>query len=359
MGKVLVTGSTGFIGRHLVEALVRRGDRVRCVVRPSSDLAPLSPFEVEVVRSGLDDQSALRQALQGVETVYHLAAMTSARRTAELYRVNGEGTARLAEACAACQPPPTLVYVSSVAAAGPVGRGRVRVEEDIPAPVSHYGLSKRAGELAAEQYSKSVPVTVVRPGIVFGPGNRELLPIFQSVSTIRIHVSPTFDPPPLSLIHVTDLIELLLRAQSHGSRVVAASRSAEGYYFAVAPEYPNYLQLGRLVARALNIQRVVLLPIANPLPWLIAAMTQGANFAFSRHGTFNVDKMRDAFVGSWACSADRAERELGFRVRTPLVERLRETGQWYRQQRLLNPFRRNRTPPGPAAYGSTDRRDVA
>src|SRR5262245_61004025 len=119
MAAVLVTGATGFIGLHLVEALVRRGERVRCLVRRSSQVEPLKALGIELVSAGFDDQPALTAAVAGTEIVFHVAGLIRALRSSEFYRVNELGTARLAEACCAQREPPRLMLVSSIAAAGP------------------------------------------------------------------------------------------------------------------------------------------------------------------------------------------------------------------------------------------------
>src|SRR5690242_17622751 len=124
MPSVLVTGATGFIGLHLVEALMCRGDRVRCLVRPSSNIEPLRRLGVELIAAPFDDAGQLRAAADRVDVVYHVAGIIRAFRCAEFYQVNEEGTAKLAAACAAQPNPPRLVLVSSIAAAGPAPRGQ-------------------------------------------------------------------------------------------------------------------------------------------------------------------------------------------------------------------------------------------
>jgi len=126
MAKVLVTGGSGFVGGHLAEALAARGDTVRCIVRSGSDTTVLQQAGVEIIRSGLDDTAAIRDALAGVDTVFHVAGALAERRPGELQRVNVQLTDHLAQLCASRETPPTFVLVSSVAAAGPTRRGEVR-----------------------------------------------------------------------------------------------------------------------------------------------------------------------------------------------------------------------------------------
>jgi len=336
MATALVTGASGFIGGHLVEALAARGDKVRCLVRPTSQVDRLQPLGVELVYGDLDEATDLRHAVAGVDVVYHVAGLTSAFSLSRLMRVNGQGVGRIAQACAAQAHPPVLIAVSSLAAAGPARTGAVRVESDRPAPISHYGRSKRAGERAAEAFAGRVPITVVRPGAVFGPWDRLMLPIFQSVARFGVHTVPTFSSMPLSLIHVTDLVNLLLLAAQRGKRLRGSFRQEGspgcGYYFACVPPCPTYADLGRLIGQAAGLRRLLVMPIATPVLYCIAGVNEVVGRLRGRPQPFNVDKVREATAVSWASSVEAAQRDLGFSPQQSLVERLGETLTWYRQR---------------------------
>lgn len=331
MANILVTGATGFIGLHLVEALLRRGDRVRCLIRSASKVDSLRGRNVELAGGEFDQPQSLKTAAAGVETVYHLAGITRAFSSQEFHRGNGEATARVAEACAGQPKPPRLVFVSSVAATGPVRRGQLRVEADLPAPVSHYGRSKLAGERAAEQLAAAVPVTIVRPGIVFGPRDPAFLKILKTIRYFCLHPSPSLFPPNLSFIHVEDLVELLLRAADQGQLVPADhnGNSGQGKYFAVTPEYPTYAQLGRILRPMLSRPFAPVLPVLVPIAWCVAAVNEGFSRVRGQPDELSFDKIREALVQSWACSGEAARRELDFAPAKPLKERLKETIDWY------------------------------
>jgi nucleoside-diphosphate-sugar epimerase len=340
MSRVLVTGATGFIGGRLVESLLHRGAEVRCLVRPSPRVEPLRKLGVELVSGDLASAGDLRPALRCCDVVYHLAARTSALTRRELYQTNVAGSAAVARACAGQLTPPTLVVVSSIAAAGTAVAGRDRGDADPPRPVSEYGRSKRAGELAAVAWARRLPLSVVRPAIVFGPGNREMLPIFQTVTHLRLHLVPGFKPRRVGLIHSDDLIEVLLRVAERGRRIdpghgdadAGAGRSPPGYYFASDTEFPTYANLGRMIARATGSEHVLVMAVAEPIAWLAAAGAQSWGRLLRQTSSFNVDKLREAFAGDWTQCTRRLEQELGFRPRASLQQRLQETAQWYSGQ---------------------------
>lgn len=338
MTTALITGASGFIGGHLAEALIRRGVHVRCLVRRPETCVQLEQAGAELFCGDVTQPASLHTAMQGVDVVYHLAALTSAFRFTDLLQVNEQGTGNVARACAAQPNPPVHIYVSSIAAAGPIDRGQVRTEADRPNPVSNYGRTKRAGELAAEEFAHLVPTTVIRPGIVFGERNREMLPMFSTIERFRIHPQPGFSPPPLSLIYVNDLIDMLISAAARGQRIPAENACVEstsqttgqGYYFACVEEYPTYSELGQMLARALGRQRVLVVPLAGPLPWVAASVNEIMSRVRGSSDTFNIDKIREATVSSWACSPAAAKADLGFAPSATLEEQFAATAEWYR-----------------------------
>ena len=145
--KVLVTGGNGFLGSHLVEALIRRGYRVRCLVRRTSDLRWIQGLRVEYVHGNLADLTSLSRAVQGVDYVYHSAGVIKALKPETYYRVNRDGTRNLLQVCSDSRENfKKFIYVSSLAAVGPSPNGRPLREESCPRPVSDYGRSKLEGE---------------------------------------------------------------------------------------------------------------------------------------------------------------------------------------------------------------------
>jgi nucleoside-diphosphate-sugar epimerase len=341
MNRVLVTGATGFIGRHLVERLLASGVEVRCLLRVREGTAlPLGP-EITPVRGDITRPETLANAVEGVDVVYHLAGKTLAFSAAEYDRINAEGTRLVAEACARRPSPPVLVFVSSLAAAGPSPFDAPRDESEPSRPVSNYGRSKQAAEAALRSLADRVPITVLRPPGVFGPREPYMLGLFRSVQR-GISLVPSLSPFRISLIDVRDLVEALFLAAPRGRRLLPElatgngdESDSRGIYFIADPETPTYAGLGQEVALAVGRRSVRTIRLPGPLGFALAAAAELPARVRGRPFLLNLDKMREAVAGSWTCRTDRARLELGFQPAASLADRLRQTACWYRDHGWL------------------------
>jgi len=334
-----VTGATGFIGSHLLERLHQADCEVRCLVRSASRFLPTPRAGIMPVEGTLDDPGSYRQALAGCDAVFHLGGLVGASRQADLYRINGTATAELADACVALPSPPRLVFFSSLAAAGPPPIDRAfRDESDGPAPVSDYGRSKRAGEMALQRRADRLPITILRPGIVYGPRDPKMAAIFQAIARTGIHFTIGFQTPRLSLIHVDDLVDVAVAAAERGetlSHDAAGDYSPEGYYLACDDrEHPTYGQFGRLVAKALG-RGVFVWPLWRWVGRTVGLAAQTLIPPDGRGNLLSLDKVREATVWSWACSGHKTRAQLGLAPRFSLDERLRDMAAWLREQKWL------------------------
>ena len=157
-----MTGATGFIGSHLVENLLERGVHVRCLIRKTSDLKWLRKLPIELVHGDCGDKASLREAVRGVDQVFHVAGVTKAINERTYFEVNALGTENLIHACLEHNTRlQKLVYISSQAAAGPCRNGGKKRESDLCEPVSPYGRSKRMGEEVAIAHSHELPLLIL------------------------------------------------------------------------------------------------------------------------------------------------------------------------------------------------------
>jgi nucleoside-diphosphate-sugar epimerase len=219
-----------------------------------------------------------------------------------------------------------------MAAASPPGEVP-KTESDPPLPVSDYGRSKLAGERAAARYAGAVPITIVRPCVVFGAGDRGVYEVFKPIAHSGIHVVPGCGDRRVSLIAVADVVECIVLAAQIGERL-AGDAPGRGIYFAAAEDL-SHVELGGAIARALGRKR----PRIVHLPeWVMRATGAGGDAVSRirrRPGWIGGDKISELLAGSWTCSSAKARRQLGWSPAAPLADRLRETAQWYRDSRWL------------------------
>jgi nucleoside-diphosphate-sugar epimerase len=331
---VLVTGASGFIGGHLVRRLTARGCRVSCLVRATSRVGDLHAAGARLIACDIADREGVARAVasSNARVVFHLAGRLRTIDPRDFMRVNEGGVLAVADACIRQPDPPILLLVSSLAAAGPAGE-RPSVESDAPLPVSHYGRSKLAGEQVALTYADALPVTVVRPCVVIGAGDRGMVEVFRPIARSGLHVIAGSGERRVSLVAVADLVECIVLAAERGERL-APGVAGQGIYFAAAGDV-SYVELGAAIARALGKPppRVLCLPA-----WSMGAIGRLGEFVSRlsrRPGWVGRDKIRDVLAGSYLCSSAKAGEQLGWLPAAPLADRFRETAQWYRDAHWL------------------------
>ncbi|TVQ57878.1 MAG: NAD(P)-dependent oxidoreductase [Phycisphaerales bacterium] len=336
--RVLVTGATGFIGRHLVRRLVDSNYHVAALVRDvTRSRLPADEFDLmhsQPLAGNVTDRKSLDRALDQSqpEVVIHLAGLVRTLQRDGFMRVNADGARNIAAACAAQPSPPVLVVVSSLAAAGPSRADSKQREGDTAAPVSAYGRSKLAGEQAAAEFATSLPITIVRPPIVFGPGDRAVHQMCKPIARWGLH--PVFGrgESHLSFVHVDDLVTGLLLAAEKGERVPLADKddAGRGIYFLAEEEQPTYAEFGRLIAMALGRKPPRVVRVPTPMMKLAGAGAEAMGRMRRRTSWLNRDKITEALAGSWTCTSEKARTHLGWSPAATLSDRLHETVQWYR-----------------------------
>jgi nucleoside-diphosphate-sugar epimerase len=335
--QVLVTGASGFIGYHLVRALVEDGYEVTCLVRPTSDLSALAPFNVSFVEGDVTQLDSLLVPVRSVTTVFHLAASTASFSSDMQKQVNEGGVRNVAEACAASDNVPKLILVSSSAAAGPSPPDRPMRETDPPSPISNYGRSKLAGENVARQWGGQVPITIIRPAIVFGEYDQDVLRMFQLVSR-GWHLVPGLGTRYFSLIHAADVAKALILAASKGENLPSpkgsSSSSVQGIYFIADDLAPSYADLGRMMAKALD-RKIRVVNIPGAFIWGLALVYEVLNRIQGKPSIMNLDKAREGLTGSWVYSSEKAKAQLEFKPGATLQDRIHQTGVWYQEQGWL------------------------
>ena len=311
--KVAVTGSTGFIGSNLCPYLLKSDWQVRAILRPTSSRQ--APIDCETVVSRLV-RDELAEALAGCDIVVHLAGRTRASSLGQYLRANAEAAEHVA--LAARDTGTRLIYISSQAAAGTGTIENPRSEEAPPKPISDYGRSKLAGEKAVQEV-EGLEYSILRPCAVYGPGDKDFLPLFRWAQR---GVFPIVGQPDtaFSFLYVGDLvraIETVMRHPGTNSKVFFVSEkvphSTEGFL--------------RLLAEACDRS---FRPVRIPTSFLWLAMTLGIPASrFGLSPLLTPSRYRELTSEGFVCNSERLTQSTGFKARVELAEGLGNTIAWY------------------------------
>lgn len=291
---IALTGATGFIGATLLSRLTGAGWRVRALCRQRRGRIPESIAGVEWVHGDLRDSRALEALVAGTYAVVHCAGTVRGARRSDFDSVNAEGAGRIATAAAGLAPAPRFLLMSSLAARMP--------------ELSYYAASKWRGENAVKAAAKDLLWTILRPPAVYGPGDRELAPLFRCIARgfapVPAHASGRF-----SLIHVDDLASAVLRwlaADAGYGRIFELDDGRPGGY-----DWDAVLTLaGRALGRASPVQRV---PIPVPLLRLAAWANLGAATLLRYAPMLTPGKVREITHPDWLCDSHDFADATGWR----------------------------------------------
>lgn len=314
-----MTGSTGFIGRHVTAFLIGRGDDVCAVQHPRSRRG--APPGATVVRAPLE-ASALAEAFRGVDVVVHLAGVVSTVREREFFDVNVEGTRGVAAATRAAGA--RLIHISSLAAAGPASPSAPRSEDDTPAPIDAYGRSKLEGERVVVD-TPDLRWTILRPGVVYGPGDRALLPLFRLAA---LGVMPLVGraTAAYTFVHVRDLVRTIAAAIDHD---LARDTIFVGH--------PRPVTTRDLLAEVRAAARTGAVMVRVPLALTRLAAIAGdvGGKMLGRPLTINSRRYTELAAEGFVCRVDRLRDKLGIVAQVDLGEGLADAAAWYRREGWL------------------------
>lgn len=308
--RVAVTGASGFIGRHVTAALAARGDSPRPVRRPFEPGATTALF-------------------REVDVVIHLAGVVSAVRAEDYHAGNVEATRLVA--ASARDAGARVVHVSSLAAAGPAPASAPRGEDDPPNPITAYGRTKLEGEREV-QATTGLEWTILRPGVVYGPGDGAMRSIF---ALARRGVLPLVGAPAAAytFVYIDDAVRAILAAVDRGP---LATSIFLGHPRPVTPR-----ELMAAVRDAAGT-RARIVPIPRGVVRAAAALGDAAGRLTGRPATINSRRFAELYSEGFVCRVERMREELGVVAETDLSEGLRRAAPWYLRRASSSPARARR-----------------
>lgn len=337
--KICITGGTGFLGRHLLPVLLSSGAQITCLARNISSTSHL-PREVMVVKGDCKNYNSLTALLQEQDILIHMAALLFGNSWNDYLQANTLAAQNIIKAYNNLpeeQRPKKILLISSLAAVGPCAITPGAGEEDIPKPVSAYGWSKLISEkiFMAAFHSNLV---ILRPPIIYGSGDKGLLPLFKSIKK-GIGTTPgLFRNFPVSLIHADDVARAIL--------LVCENNAASGVYHLSGDQPETMSNFCRAIGKALGRNKIIV--FKSPI-WLLL-LTAGCSTVcntFMNYGAkffhqssiapphWNLDKYREAKQSGWLADSQKIETELGYRPVITLAEGLKETISGYSAEQWL------------------------
>jgi dihydroflavonol-4-reductase len=323
----LVTGANGFIGSHLVDQLLASGCTVHGLVRESSNLKWLDASKVHLHRVNLARPDFIVPDLEDLDYIFHCAGLTKAKSRAGYFQVNATACSNFYEQCQKRGSRiKGVVHLSSLAATGPSSQGSL-IDEITPCkPVTFYGQSKLAGEEIAIQYSQSLPLTVIRPPVVYGPREENFFTFIKLIQKgwgLQIGRAGK----ELSLIYVSDLVDAMLTASD-------PSKQKGHSYFVTDGRVYVWEQIAKECARILNVQvKTLRVPEAVLVP--VALFFEAWSSFSSKPALFDRQRMIDIRQSSWSASPENFFKMFDFEPKYELSRGLDETIKWYQKEKWM------------------------
>ncbi len=304
---IAITGATGFVGAAVARRLAAAGHVIKALVRPASVHRQPHDIGAQWIEGDLDDNDCLRQLVKNVEVVIHCAGAVRGATREQFYRVNAEGLARLVRAAVDQPQNPRFLLISSLSAREP--------------ELSYYAASKRQGEVVLNRRSGRLPWTIYRPCAVYGPGDREILPIFKWMAK---GVAPVLGSGTgrFSLIFVEDLADAVVDWLKHEACQFATYELHDGH--------PHGYSWHEVIDTMRHLRRKMIIRLSIPLMFvkLVAAVNLLAARAIGYAPMLTPGKVGELSHPDWVCDNTPLSRATGWAPRVSLPEGLKLTLGW-------------------------------
>lgn len=325
---ILVTGATGFTGGHLARRLAKDGHAVRALVRTPAKAADLAALGIELAQGDLTELTSLQAAMQGIETVYHIAATfrQESITDAQMWAINADGVRHMLDAAIAAGTVQRFVHCSTIGVHGDIKNPPAN--ESAPyGPGDVYQESKTAGEKIAIEYMEAgkLPITIFRPGGIYGPGDTRFLKLFRGIKKRRFVMFGSGEVM-YQLVYIDDLVDGIIRC---GTRPEAVGN----IYILTGSRTITLNEFVAMVADVVNVPRPRLHFPVMPLYWAgylceVVCKPLGIEPPIYRRRVDFFRKDRSFVI-------DKARRDLGYAPQVDEHTGLAQTAKWYEAQGLL------------------------
>ena len=324
--RAFVTGGTGFVGSHLVEALLASSTykEVRCLVRKNEKW--LSGKTYTRINGNLFDLKTIADALENVDVIFHVAGLVRAQSSKEFKKANVEATEHLIR-MAQKKNITNIIVLSSLAAVGPSDETPL-TENDLCKPISRYGKSKMEMENSIKRIVKeNDSIKIIRPPAVYGPRETDIFTMFKTMKMGIFPMVGNGNHPKISMVYVLDLVEGILKSAfetNPGIHTFFMGGNSDRYSW-------NEIRIVSNSAFKKNTIPIKLKPI-----WVkkIATLVEGIASLFGKYPVLNKEKANE-MSHEWVCSSVKAKEILHYSPSTSLEKGITETIEWYKNHNWL------------------------
>ncbi|MBI2672986.1 NAD(P)-dependent oxidoreductase [Candidatus Woesearchaeota archaeon] len=332
---VLVTGANGFIGQHLVIGLLKKGYKVSALVRKTSNIEELTSINdknFKVIHGDVTDYASLLEATKNIDFVMHLAGVIHPVNVDDSFywNVNVKGTENVIKACVENKIKlKKFVHCSSVSCFGNLkDPDNTVLDESFPCnPENIYGVTKYNSELVAFDLAKkyNIPLTAIRPGRVYGPGDYSLKPLLKLIKK-RLFFHVGSDKCYMMPVYVDDLVNAFILAMENPNATGNA-------YIITGSDAITKREFTNIVAKELNVKPNKL---SFPKYFVIPSVYLLEKFflLFNKEPPISRKKLR-FFLSSRRYSIDKAKKELGYEPKENIINGMQKTIEWYNQKRII------------------------
>lgn len=323
--KAFVTGGTGFIGSHLVDQLLEMEacTEVRCLVRSQEKW--LTGKNFTKINGDLGDFSALSKGIEGVDVVFHLAAIVKAPTQKEFTIANVDATENIIR-IAQKNKVKNLVILSSLAAIGP-SNGVPVTEKSGYNPVSMYGRSKVEMEEKIHEIAKSNDsIKIIRPPAVYGPREDQIFTYFKTFSKGLSTIIGDGNHPPVSMVYVSDLVDGIIKSAQKLDKGIHT-------YFITGQQPLTWNQIHNITATVMG-KNAFKLKIKPSMVIKVGSFIENLASFIGKYPVVNKEKAKE-LVLEWTCSSQKAEHELDYKPQVTIQEGISRTIHWYKKHNWL------------------------
>ncbi len=323
----VVTGANGFVGSHLVDLLLSKNFKVRCITRKSSNLRWLNGKDVEIFDCGLMDKDGLRKAFNGAEFIFHIAGIVKSKSPEGYFAGNVETAKILLDIAVEFKDViKKFLILSSQTATGPSLNGLPVDETTECKPITTYGKSKLAEEQLAKSYWDQLPITICRAPAVYGERDTEILIFFKTFNK-GLMTTIGFNEKKLSIIHVLDLVNGIYLA-------ALSNKSSCQVYFISSEKYYTWKEVGNITSKTLD-KKPLRIKIPHFVVYVIAGIAQFFAMFGSKPATLNIEKAKDITQRFWICDTSKAVRDLCYKQEISISDGIKRTCDWYKEMKWI------------------------